>query len=572
MKKIKKMFAVMLSLAMVLGMAMTVSAADYPAEDDSKDATVSGLQVGDSVSFYQIVDAKYEGTAFIGYEVVAGYSIENVETPTAKEITDIAKQITASQAEGGTPINPLKTVEVKSGSSVTETLEIGTYLVLVKAAAGTDRVYNPMIISVYYDVNGVQAGTVGAGDDFQIGTNAPVYAKSSDVTLEKTIVNPGSGNEKGDDVAIGDTVHFQIVADIPSYSSEYETVQYIISDSLEGLEDVRNIQVYLDNTNGQPIGVGEALPDGKHGHYDQDVPEGGKSFTLDFNSDYIKGLGGPAENGATSIASHQFIVTYEATLSEDAKVNFDYNTNTAKLTYTHKPNGETKDIEKKTYHYTFAIDGNLGGKDSYTTGELFKTDDGTEVFVPDKNGYTETDTKPLEGAVFTLVKAQLNEDGSYKTDKDGKYIPVDNAKVYEESSDETGRINFSGLDAGKYILKETKAPSGYAIDNEERKVEITAEYNTDGTLKTYSITINGERTSTYTASSYTENSGRLVATVDHTQEQLAQIKNTKLSNLPSTGGIGTTIFTIGGCAIMIIAAGLFFASRRKSSKDAPKEG
>ncbi len=44
------------------------------------------------------------------------------------------------------------------------------------------------------------------------------------------------------------------------------------------------------------------------------------------------------------------------------------------------------------------------------------------------------------------------------------------------------------------------------------------------------------------------------------------IPNTKLTSLPSTGGIGTTIFTIGGCLIMIAAAGLFFASRRKSAK------
>ena len=44
------------------------------------------------------------------------------------------------------------------------------------------------------------------------------------------------------------------------------------------------------------------------------------------------------------------------------------------------------------------------------------------------------------------------------------------------------------------------------------------------------------------------------------------IQNTKISSLPSTGGIGTTIFTIGGCAIMILAAGLYFASRRKSAK------
>ena len=45
-----------------------------------------------------------------------------------------------------------------------------------------------------------------------------------------------------------------------------------------------------------------------------------------------------------------------------------------------------------------------------------------------------------------------------------------------------------------------------------------------------------------------------------------KIENTKLSALPSTGGIGTTIFTIGGCALMIIAAGLYFATRRKNVK------
>ena len=42
--------------------------------------------------------------------------------------------------------------------------------------------------------------------------------------------------------------------------------------------------------------------------------------------------------------------------------------------------------------------------------------------------------------------------------------------------------------------------------------------------------------------------------------------NTKLSALPSTGGIGTTIFTIAGCAIMIAAAGFFFASRKKANR------
>ena len=44
------------------------------------------------------------------------------------------------------------------------------------------------------------------------------------------------------------------------------------------------------------------------------------------------------------------------------------------------------------------------------------------------------------------------------------------------------------------------------------------------------------------------------------------IPNTKLSTLPGTGGIGTTIFTVGGCAIMVVAAGLFIASRKKAEQ------
>ena len=130
-------------------------------------------------------------------------------------------------------------------------------------------------------------------------------------------------------------------------------------------------------------------------------------------------------------------------------------------------------------------------------------------------------------------------------------------------TDANGRLQFTGLDAGSYKLVETKAPTGFQLDQTEHDVEISAVYNDNGTLASYTITIDGTATNTYKAT-YVADSDE-IQSIDKTVQR-TEIKNTKLSSLPSTGGIGTTIFTIGGCAIMIVAAGLFFATRKKSTK------
>lgn len=96
---------------------------------------------------------------------------------------------------------------------------------------------------------------------------------------------------------------------------------------------------------------------------------------------------------------------------------------------------------------------------------------------------------------------------------------------------EDGTLTIKGLnDNDTYSFKEVQAPNGYSINETDAVAKWDA--NSPATDK--------------------------IGT--------ASMKDTKLSSLPSTGGIGTTIFTIGGCVIMIVAAGLFFASRRKENK------
>ena len=103
-------------------------------------------------------------------------------------------------------------------------------------------------------------------------------------------------------------------------------------------------------------------------------------------------------------------------------------------------------------------------------------------------------------------------------------------------TDSEGKVVVRGLDDSyTYKFKEVKAPEGYSVNTDDSSA--TWDVATDENPQTPD-----KRTGT------------------------ASMTDTKLSALPSTGGIGTTIFTIGGCAIMIVAAGLFFATRRKTQK------
>ena len=155
--------------------------------------------------------------------------------------------------------------------------------------------------------------------------------------------------------------------------------------------------------------------------------------------------------------------------------------------------------------------------------------------------YAEDGKTILKGAEFKLYKATKDK---VKEENSGvsalRFIKLGDG-IYklaladnEATSTDTlvavnGTLTVKGLDEGTYWFEETKAPEGYSI-------------NVDGA----SATIKESKDKNVTVPT--------------------SLKDTKLSALPSTGGIGTTIFTIAGCLIMVTAAGLFFASRKRTNK------
>lgn len=221
----------------------------------------------------------------------------------------------------------------------------------------------------------------------------------------------------------------------------------------------------------------------------------------------------------TLMANDKIVISYTATLNENAVIAGAGNPNESKLSYgdkgdaSHTPSGTTPPSTTKTY--TWDVD----------------------VFKYTMNGETET---PLAGATFTLSK---NADGSnpialvskgnnvYRVAKTGETDTVTSI-----TTDSTGKFTIQGLDADTYYLTETEAPAGY---------------NKLAGPVTIVIGENGAVTATEGASQGVDE---------------VKVLNQSGTELPSTGGIGTTIFYVLG-AILVLGAGVLLVTKKRMSAD-----
>ncbi len=204
------------------------------------------------------------------------------------------------------------------------------------------------------------------------------------------------------------------------------------------------------------------------------------------------------------------VVYYSATLNDNAVVKEAEN-NKAHLSYT-DVNGESHDTqEKETKTFTWEIPVLKYSNDDMDT--------------------------PLAGAKFSLFKNEACTEIIKFTSKGNNIYRVDpNGAVTEITTDATGKFELEGLDAGTYYLKETEAPAGYNKLNTIVKVVIEH----DG-----KITVDG-------------------ATAEVTE---VAVNNKSGTELPSTGGTGTTIFYVLG-SILVVAAGVLLVTKKRMSNRA----
>lgn len=538
MKKMKKILAMLLALTMVLGMGLTSMAAPEdegetvttvaPTENDKTKVSVSGLESDSlTVTAYQIVDGYYNNSGFVEYVSVAVTNdmmpmklVGDPLAPTAEEVFSIAKNISDGKYTTLTNVKMNEITAVTDDEVTTYTysakLNAGYWIVLV---SGGFNVYNPMLVSAYYTVGGsdntLAAGNVTADDEWNLDAQGSV-AKVDDTLLTKG-VNGATWN-------LGDKASYVVTALIPQYADSYEKITFVIKDevkdnSLSIIEE--SIKVYVDSASEKNI---VNVTD-----YNV-IKKDDQGFEFKFDDSWIR-----------KNANRIIMVTYDAEIIGDLYVEKAHD-NIAKLIYSTDPTN-TKEITAQESVYTFKIDGLVK-----KVHEVKKDDGSFEM-------------QGLDGAEFTLF-----------TDENCK-TPYKNSKYKDGcviKSNQDGMLEtIYGLNEGRYYLKETKAPSGFSINDTVYKIEIKAGAKDDSTKTAYyltSLTItitpnDGTDAKVYT---YTKNAeGKWCVNAD---AQLTMIVNTALIDLPSTGGIGTTIFTVAGCGIMIAAAFFFFASRKKENE------
>lgn len=475
MKHAKKIASLLLALVMVFALATTAFA-----EGETGSITINDAVVGQTYTIYQILDLEsynasanayaYKATTawntFINSDAIKGTYVE-VDAQgyvTWKDDADAAAFAKAAQKYA-------KDNSITNQGSVTATTTTVSF-------TGLDL--------GYYLVD-TTLGTLCSLDT--TNPNVVMEEKNEVPTNVKTVEEDSTGNygEKND-ADIGQTVNFK-----STITAQAGAENYVFHDTMStGLTYTGVTGITLNGTTVEDSNytvVTEGLTDGC-------------TFEVRFTQAFCD----------TLKANDQIVISYTATLNENAVIAGEGNPNTSKVSYGDSSNTKyTPDSQTKTY--TWDVD----------------------VFKYTKDGETE---KALAGAKFTLSK---NADGSnpialvsegnnvYRVAKTGE-----TGTVTEITTDATGKFTIKGLDADTYYLTETAAPAGY----NKLAGPVTIVIGKSGV-------VNG---------------------TDEAPQGVDEVKvlNQSGTELPSTGGIGTTIFYILGSILLVGAVVLLVTKKRMS--------
>ena len=508
MKLFKKLASFILAFAMVMAIAMpsVVMAAD------NGSITITGANAGHTFEAYQIFAGEVSGKTLSNLKWGNGVNEDGRnKLGSAKENAEKLKNETDAKDFAykvakylGTPAGE----STRYGENYKiENLAPGYYLVKDKDGTVPEaETYTKFILKV--------VGTAEVKVKSEVPTSQKKVKDTNDTTGATTDWQDSA------DYDIGDSIPFQLKATLADNVSSYTTYKVVFHDTLsKGLTYNNDAKVYIGGTETNGFTVTATVnADG--------------TTTLTVSCDDVKALGA----GNSSVIT----VEYTAKLNENAVLGSAGNTNEVYLEYSNNPNKSEKGNNE--------------------TGETPK--DVVIVFTYKTIiNKVDSENKPLTGAAFKLEKLIKGKDGAADTWTTVKEFTVDET---------TTSFTFSGLDDGQYKLTETKTPAGYnTIDPIYFVIEATHDATADTpaltVLKAYLTDENGNK-KTEVKDGETVNID--LGTVDLTAGSITTtVVNKSGSELPSTGGIGTTIFYVLGGVLVLAAVVLLVTNKRISGAE-----
>ena len=519
MKKFSKILSVALLVALVLSLGVANAFADGEEAATGNTITMT-TSAGHTYAAYQIFTGKLEevdgsnvlsdiqwgvgvnGTALLAaLKADATYGAAFAEANTA---ADVAK-VLGNYASNGTDIAALAKI---IGANKTTASATGT-----TAISGLADGY-------YLIVDQTVADDMPEGDTYsdfmlEVVDDVDVTAKDTTTTSDKKVKEKNDSTDytsdwqDAADYDIGDTIPFKLTGTVASDYDKYTTYYFSFHDvQSAGLTfDASSVKVYLGAT-------GDSLIDAsKYSVKTSDLTDG-CTFEIEFTD--LKQVAGVSANSVIR-------VEYTSTLNENAVIGSLGNQNKSNIEFSNNPNGNQ---HGKTPEDVVTV---------FTYGLLV-------------NKFDEDGETALKGAGFTLSKWNGTE-----------YVPVGD----EIKGEDMTSFEFKGIDAGQYKLEETTVPTGYnkASDLEFKVVGTYATAGDPPALTALAVTdLEGNALTSWTIDSVTVGE----ATSKYAQAETG-IENHKGSVLPSTGGIGTTIFYVVG-GVLVLAAIILLVTKKRMSE------
>lgn len=457
-----------------------------------------------------------------------GVALEGVQFKLQKQNGADWTDITANDSNGST-YN--LTTDI-NGKITIAGLSQGEYRIFEDAYSNTSANKGYILDAEYHTFTVQKNGQIQV--DGNVSANATIQVANHRPDMKKEVYN-GTEWKQDAQYGVGDTVPYKITIEVPKNIDKLST--FTVTDTPTGLTDnVSSIEVKDDTTDLT-----------KNTHYT--VADNGNGFTITFT---------PAEMAA--YAGEKLVITYTATVSNDAVVGGKGNSNNAKLTYTNKINTHdspaapsTNTIEDSAVMYSFGI-------------KVVKTAENGTTALPgvvfDLYREAKTGETPIVNAE-TLKKAGLDITKKWILVKSGL---TTNANGIIDTSDSANITNYThGLANGDYYLVETKTVKGYNLLTKpvEVKLDVTATTTWQKT-NVYDASGNLVKHGTVTKTTFTHTSNNGDAT--KTELAVAKVVNRKGFTLPVTGGFGTLLFSGIGVLLVLAGVGVLFSLKKKSNR------